>query len=109
MRHYDLADRTRNRFTGQVDFVADEALDVQRLAAGVGKDDFGDSYFGLQEIDVPQRSFGADFQQPNGLGAGATYNFERYSGLQRSRSASPGQQQFRPIRTATGRRIRRRR
>ena len=31
MRHYDVANRTRNRFTGQVDVVAERAVDVQRL------------------------------------------------------------------------------
>jgi hypothetical protein len=29
---------------------------------------------------------------PNGLGVGASYNYERYAGLQQSRSASPGQE-----------------
>jgi hypothetical protein len=32
-------------------------------------------------------SFAADFSRPNGLGGGASYNYERYAGLQRSRSA----------------------
>jgi hypothetical protein len=32
-----------------------------------------------------------DYRQPNGLGAGAGYNYERYTGLQRSRSADQSQ------------------
>ena len=34
----------------------------------------------------------ADFRHPSGFGAGATYNYERYFGVQQSRSASPGQE-----------------
>ena len=35
-------------------------------------------------------SLGADYQTPDGLGVGGSYNYERYTGLQQSRSASPG-------------------
>ena len=35
MRHYDLADRTRNRFVGQVDLVPTEALTFS-VSGGVG-------------------------------------------------------------------------
>ena len=62
------------------------------MSAGLGKDDFGDSYFGLQEAAFRNVSLSADYLLPRGLGVGGTYNYERYSGLQRSRSASPGQQ-----------------
>ena len=48
MRHYDVADRTRNRFTGQVD-IAPNDLWTFSVSGGVGKDDYDDSYFGLQE------------------------------------------------------------
>jgi MtrB/PioB family decaheme-associated outer membrane protein len=91
MRHYDLADRTRNQITGIVDFVPDERW-IFSISGGVGKDDYPDSYFGLQEATFRTVSFAADFRQSNGFGAGGNYNFERYSGLQRSRSASSGQE-----------------
>ena len=90
MRHYDLANRTRNRFVGQVDLTPSEALTLS-VSAGLGKDDFGDSYFGLQEAAFRNVSLSADYQLPRGFGVGGTYNYERYSGLQRSRSASPGE------------------
>ena len=51
MRHYDLADRTRNRFTGQVDIVPNDVWTFS-VSGGVGKDDYDDSYFGLQESTV---------------------------------------------------------
>jgi hypothetical protein len=90
LRHYDIANRTRNRFTGQVDVTPNEAWIVS-TSLGFGRDDYDDSYFGLQESSFRVFTLGADFQRPNGLGAGGSYDYERYTGLQRSRSASPGQ------------------
>ncbi len=91
MRHYDLANRTRNQFTGIVDFVPDDRWTFS-VSGGVGNDDYPDSSLGLQQTGFRTVSFAADFRQPDGLGAGGSYNLERYSGLQRSRSASPGQE-----------------
>ena len=91
MRYYDLANRTRNRFTGQVDVTPNDVWTFS-ATAGAGLDDFDDSYFGLQESSFRQFSVSADYRQASGLGAGASYNYERYAGLQRSRSASPGQE-----------------
>jgi MtrB/PioB family decaheme-associated outer membrane protein len=88
MRHYDLANRTRNQFTGIVDFVPDDRWTFS-VSGGVGKDNYPDSGFGLQETTFRNVSFAADFRDPNGVGVGGNYNFERYSGLQRSRSANP--------------------
>lgn len=88
LRHYDLADRTRNRFTGQVD-VSPNELWTLSASGGFGKDDFDDSQFGLQESTFRTLSFAADYQMESGFGGGASYNYERYAGLQRSRSANP--------------------
>jgi hypothetical protein len=46
----------------------------------------------LQTADVRTFALGADFAQPGGWAAGVSYNYEHYSGDQRSRSASPGQE-----------------
>ena len=70
LRHYDVADRTRNRFTGQVDVVPND-LWIFSASAGVGKDDYDDSYFGLQESTFRVFSLAADYRQPNGFGGGA--------------------------------------
>ncbi len=91
MRYYDLANRTHNQLTGIVDFIPNE-LWTFSVSGGTGDDNYPDSYFGLQHTGSHNVSFAADYQQPNGLGAGANYNFERYSGLQQSRSASSGQE-----------------
>jgi MtrB/PioB family decaheme-associated outer membrane protein len=90
MRHYDVADRTRNRFTGQVDVVPNDLWTFSG-SAGFGKDKYDDSYFGLQESTFRVFSLAADYRQADGFGAGVSYNYERYAGLQRSRSASSGQ------------------
>ena len=100
LRHYDLANRTRNRFVGQVDVVPTEALTFS-LSGGVGTDDFDDSYFGLQDAGFRNVSFGVDYTAPRGLGVGGSYNYERYTGLQQSRSASPGEQEMDPNRDWT--------
>ncbi len=89
LRHYDIANRTRNRFTGQVDVTPNEAW-ILSASLGTGNDDYDDSYFGLQESSFRVFTLAADFQQPNGLGAGASYDYERYSGLQRSQVRQPG-------------------
>jgi MtrB/PioB family decaheme-associated outer membrane protein len=100
LRHYDLANRTRNRFVGQVDVLPSETVTLS-LSAGFGTDDFDDSYFGLQESAFRNVSFGFDYLLPRQIDVGATYNYERYSGLQQSRSASPGEQEDDPNRDWT--------
>ncbi len=83
MRYYDLADRTRNRFSGQVDFVPSDAW-MFSVSGGVLHDDYGNTVFGLQESNGGNFSLAADYHLPNGMGAGGTYNYERYTGLQQS-------------------------
>jgi len=100
LRHYDVANRTRNRFTGQVDVMPNESWTLS-ASLGTGSDDYDDSDFGLQDLSFRVFNVAADFQRPNGLGAGASYNYERYSGLQRSRSANPGEQAADPNRDWT--------
>ena len=93
MRHYDVADRTRNRFTGQVDIVPSDAWTFS-ASTGILKDDFSNSFYGLQDSTGRTFSLAADFHQPNGLGAGGSYNFERYAGLQRSHEGDNSDAQF---------------
>ena len=93
LRHYDLADRTRNRFVGQVDVNPTEALTFS-LSGGFGADDYDDSTFGLQEAAFRNVTFGLDYQTPNGVIVGGSYDYERYWG-----SSS----RVRPARRTTGR------
>ena len=93
MRHYDLADRTRNRFMVQADIVPSDVW-MFSVSTGILKDDFSDSFYGLQESTGRTFSLAADFQLPSGLGAGGSYNFERYAGLQRSHEGDSSPAQF---------------
>jgi len=93
MRHYDVADRTRNRFTAQFDIVPSDAWTFS-VATGVLKDDFSNSFYGLQDSTGRTFSLAADFQRPNGFGAGGSYNYERYAGLQRSHEGDSSTAQF---------------
>src|SRR4051812_31559108 len=90
LRHFDVANRNRNKFTGQVDFTPSEVWTFS-ASSGFGKDDFPDSYFGLQQSTFQTFSLGADFHLQNGFGGGASYNYEHYDSDHRSRSASAGQ------------------
>ena len=67
MRHYDLADRTRNRFSAQADMVPSEAW-MFSVGGGILKDDFSNSFYGLQESTGRTFSLAADFHRPNGMG-----------------------------------------
>ena len=100
MRHYDLADRKRKRFTGTVDVMPTEYLTLS-ASTGVGTEDFDDSQFGLQETDVRTFTVSADVARDGGWGAGISYDYERYAGLQESRSANPGVQEDDPLRNWT--------
>ena len=93
MRHFDLADRTRNRFTAQADIVPSDAWTFS-VATGILKDDFSNSFYGLQDSTGRTFSLAADFHRPNGLGAGGSYNYERYAGLQRSHEGDSSAAQF---------------
>ena len=101
MRHYDLADRTRNRFTGQVDIVPSDVW-MFSVSGGILHDDYGDTVFGLQKSNGSSFSLAADYHLPNGMGAGGTYNFERYTGLQQSHEGDSSAAQFNdPLRNWT--------
>jgi MtrB/PioB family decaheme-associated outer membrane protein len=101
MRQYDIANRTRNQFTGQVDFTPTDKV-MASVSGGVGKDNYPDSYFGLQSTTFRTFSLGLDYTADSGLGVGGTYNLERYEGLQQSRSAKSDPLQFNdPLRNWT--------
>jgi MtrB/PioB family decaheme-associated outer membrane protein len=101
MRQYDLADRTRNSFTGQVDIVPSDVWTFS-ASGGILHDDYPNTFFGLQESTGRTLSLAADYQKPNGLGGGATYNYERYEGLQQSHEGDSSAAQFNdPLRNWT--------
>ena len=93
MRHFDVADRKRNRFTGQIDIVPSDAW-IFSVSGGILHDDFGNTFFGLQESTGRTFSLAVDYHTPNGMGAGGSYNLERYTGLQQSHEGDSSTAQF---------------
>jgi MtrB/PioB family decaheme-associated outer membrane protein len=93
MRNFDLADRTRNRFSGQVDIVPADAWTIS-LSTGVLNDDYKNTFYGLLSSKGYNTSVAADYHVANGLGAGVTYNYENYEGLQRSHEGDSSDAQF---------------
>jgi hypothetical protein len=97
MRHYDIANRQRRKFEAILNLFPNDTWNVS-LNAGGGKDDYDDTALGLQESSFRVAGVAIDYQKPNGLGAGVSYNFERYSGFQVSRSAGSDAEAADPLR-----------
>ena len=73
------------------------------VSGGLLHDDYSDTVLRAAGVEraAPSRS-AADYHLPNGLGAGATYNFERYTGLQQSHEGDSSAAQFNdPLRNWT--------
>jgi MtrB/PioB family decaheme-associated outer membrane protein len=97
MRHYDIANRQRRKFEAILNLFPNDTWNIS-VNAGGGKDDYDDTSLGLQESSFRVAGVAIDYQKPNGLGAGVSYNFERYSGFQVSRSAGSDAEAADPLR-----------
>ncbi len=85
---YDIAPRNRNRFSTIVTITPVSMFSVNG-SAGVGRDDYPSSYFGLRSYDSDIYSVGFDFVPvENKVTIGASYGYEKYNGLQASRYAA---------------------
>jgi len=100
MRHYDIANRNRQRFT----FIAN-AFPAGKFgltaSAGVGRDEYPDSELGLQQYDSDQYSAGVSIAPDDRYNLTASYGWERYRSLQRSRNATTAADQANPLRSWT--------
>ena len=91
MRHYDVADRNRESIHRAGRRRAERRGGSFSVSGGVGKDDYDDSYFGLQEIDVPHVfPLRPTTASRTASVAAASYNFERYSGPAAIAIGEPG-------------------
>lgn len=88
-RWYDDAGRTRDRGTLLVDFTPAPFI-VFNATAFAGNDDYNDAgqRFGLLSNDNTGYTVGVSVAPARGVSFGANYGRERYTALQRSRSAS---------------------
>lgn len=91
MRHFDLADRDRDRLTVIASFmpVMNWALNV---SSAIGRDDYKASVFGLRDNNHDVYSIGIDGTPSDKVGLGVSYSYEDYRALSRSRQANPGVQ-----------------
>jgi MtrB/PioB family decaheme-associated outer membrane protein len=100
MRHYDIADRNRDRFTLIATATPGKIVSFN-ASAGVGRDDYPNSGHGLQNYDSNQYSVGVDLAPDDRYDLSASYGWEHYQSLQRSRTANDATQQADPTRDWT--------
>jgi MtrB/PioB family decaheme-associated outer membrane protein len=99
MRHFDIAPRDRNRVTVVTAVTPTPIMSVTASIAA-GKDDYRlelpatrtptESLFGLRDNSHRVYSAGLDVVPSDRATLGASYSYERYNALSRSRQASPG-------------------
>jgi MtrB/PioB family decaheme-associated outer membrane protein len=88
MRHFDVADRDRNRFS-LVGTLTPSSFYSFSVSAGVGQDDYPDSEFGFQSYDSNQYSVGFDLIPNDQVGLSFVYGWEDYTSVTGSRTANP--------------------
>jgi MtrB/PioB family decaheme-associated outer membrane protein len=87
MRHYDVAERNRDRLTLIGTAFPLTNLSVN-LSVAAGRDDYLNSIFGLLDNKHRVYSIGADATPTEQLSLGLSYSYEDYRALSRSRQAS---------------------
>ena len=87
-RHFDIADRTRDRVTGIVTVTPTGYLDING-SVSTGKDRYGQTGFGLRNNDNRAWSIGADLVPATTVNLGVNYGSEKYTALQYSRTSNP--------------------
>jgi hypothetical protein len=99
MRHFDVASRDRDRVTLLGTVTPPGALSNLAVTASVaaGKDDYLESEFGLRDNTHQVYSFGVD-GTPGAVVWGASYSYEHYNALARSRQADNAAQFVDPSR-----------
>jgi MtrB/PioB family decaheme-associated outer membrane protein len=91
MRHFDIASRDRDRFT-VIGSITPSNVVSANVSFAVGADDFAESEFGLRDNSHQVYAVGGDYLPHERVTLGASYSYEDYNALQRSRQANPGVQ-----------------
>jgi MtrB/PioB family decaheme-associated outer membrane protein len=91
LRHFDIANRNRDRIT-ILGSITPLGFLTTSVSIAAGKDDYLHSEFGLRDNTHRIYSAGADLLGGDRVTVGASYSFEEYNALQRSRQANPGAQ-----------------
>jgi MtrB/PioB family decaheme-associated outer membrane protein len=88
VRHFDIADRTRERTSAIVQLTPLSMLSFNG-SVGIGRDKYPDTIFGLRNNDNQVYSVGFDVVPRDGIDFGVNYGWETYTALQASRTANP--------------------
>jgi MtrB/PioB family decaheme-associated outer membrane protein len=88
LRQYDISDRNQDRFNTIVTVTPLSQLSING-SAGIGRQDYPGTTFGLRSNDNQVYSVGFDFVPSDKVSLGASYGREKYTALQASRTANP--------------------
>ena len=88
MRHFDIANRNRDRFTATLSITPTSIFDLN-ASVSTGKDDYGDTGFGLRDNTNDAWSVGFDVVPTEMVNFGVNYGQEKYKANQYSRTANP--------------------
>ena len=91
MRHFDVAERDRDRFT-VIGTLTPTGYMSTSVTFAAGADDFFNSEFGVRDLSHQIFGVGLDYYRNDNVTFGLSYSFEEYKTLQRSRQANPGEQ-----------------
>jgi MtrB/PioB family decaheme-associated outer membrane protein len=87
-RHFDIADRDRSRVTGLLTVSPLSWLSVNG-SLGTGRDDYRHTGFGLRDNRNQTYGFGVDLMPRSTVSLGISYDREKYTANQYSRTANP--------------------
>lgn len=88
LRQFDISDRNRDSFRTIVTVMPVAQFSVN-AAAGIGREEYPGTNFGLRNNDNHVYSLGFDFVPIDSVSMGVTYGYEKYTALQGSRTATP--------------------
>jgi MtrB/PioB family decaheme-associated outer membrane protein len=88
LRQYDISDRNQDRFNTIVQITPLSQFSVN-ASAGIGRQEYPGTNFGLRNNDNHVYSVGFDFVPSDNVSLGASYGYEKYTALQASRTANP--------------------
>jgi len=100
MRHFDVADRDRQRLTLIANLMPGGIFGLT-ASAGIGRDEYPNSGAGLLSYDSDQYSAGFTVVPDDRYNLTASYGWERYESLQQSRGANNAADQANPLRNWT--------
>jgi MtrB/PioB family decaheme-associated outer membrane protein len=88
LRQYDISNRNQDRFNAIVQVTPLSQFSVN-ASAGIGRQAYPGTTFGLRNNDNHVYSVGFDVVPSDKVSLGASYGYERYTALEASRTANP--------------------